>query len=141
MKESTIKQVKNTNNTAKMKNSELLNTQSNAEENNSSQFGDTNTELIQRWRVYNTPFTIIKNEQGWFVVMGEYRLTEIFETENELLDFTNITQTHFMTLNESDYTEENGDKDTFKYYKNTEFAFLTSVVSAMIDLTLKLKGE
>lgn len=121
-----------------MKNSELLATQSNVEENNSSNSGNKNTELIQRWRVYNTPFTVIHNEQGWFTVMGEYRLTELFENEDELLQFTGIKKQPDV---EEHFTEETGEYKTHKYYSAQDYAFLTSVISAMIDLTLKLKGD
>lgn len=52
----------------------------NAEETDRQQCGDV---LIERKNVQNTPFTLVKDDKGWFVTMGEYRLSDIFETEEE----------------------------------------------------------
>lgn len=47
--------------------------QSNVKENNNSK-----STLITRERINKTPFTVIGNEEtGYFIAMGDYRLTEI----------------------------------------------------------------
>lgn len=120
---------------------ELLHTQSSAGENNNSNSGNKeNTEIIKRWKVYNTPFNIIQTEQGWFTVMGDYRLTEVFEEEDELLKYTGISSREYFQEQPFEYIEDPENYATYKYYKEAEYAFLTSVISAIIDLTLKLKG-
>ncbi len=42
-----------------------------------------NTELVERIEVENTPFTIVKIDGEYFGTMGEYRLTEKFNTLEE----------------------------------------------------------
>ena len=70
--------------------------------------------------------------------MGEYRLTELFENEEDLLHHTGIKKRY---TSEENFIEEPEEYNTYKYYTTQDYAFLTSVISAMIDLTLKLKGE
>lgn len=58
---------------------ELLTTQENAE-NNPKQ----NSTLAEREQIQGTPFTLIKTqEQQWFMVMGDYRVTETTKTKEE----------------------------------------------------------
>lgn len=45
-----------------------------------------NKELITYKDVENTPFTIIKNENGHMGVIGEFRLTEYYKTEKECIE-------------------------------------------------------
>lgn len=41
-------------------------------------------ELIVREKIPNSPFTVVGNETvGYFITMGEYRLTEHFETTEQ----------------------------------------------------------
>lgn len=64
-----------TESTAQSTTSELLRTQMNAEENQPK--GEY---LIERIPHPGTPFIYIKDNEGWFITMGKYRLTE--KTEN-----------------------------------------------------------
>lgn len=47
---------------------------------------NSNSELIKRTEVENTPFTVITIENESFVTLGKYRLTEKFETEKEAIE-------------------------------------------------------
>jgi hypothetical protein len=40
-----------------------------------------NSELIKQTEIENTPFTLIEMENGKFISMGQYRLTEVHEPE------------------------------------------------------------
>lgn len=58
---------------------DILNTQTSAEE-----IHNDNSPLITHKKVEETPFYITgNNETGYFVRMGDYRLTEIHKTEEE----------------------------------------------------------
>lgn len=59
------------------KQSELLNTQLNADTNNKSTSGKT--ELIKRHHITNTPFVIIEIDEQWCITWGKYKLTEMQE--------------------------------------------------------------
>lgn len=41
--------------------------------------------LVKREDIENTPFTAIKDELGWFLVVGRYRVTEHSESKEELM--------------------------------------------------------
>lgn len=70
-------------NTTNKKQKDILNTQTNVEENQNKE----NSTLIVRERIPNTPFYIIRNlENQWFIVMGDHRITELKETKEEALD-------------------------------------------------------
>lgn len=43
-----------------------------------------NKELIQQTPVEDTPFTMVKYEDKYFLTMGKYRLTEPMENESEV---------------------------------------------------------
>lgn len=66
-----------------LKQAELLNTQSNAEENpNKSNF----SELIHRENIVNTPFQVVGNEEnGWIITIGRFKLTNNKPTKEEAL--------------------------------------------------------
>lgn len=50
------------------------------------------SELVQREQLKNTPFTMIGLENRWFGTMGEYRMTEEYESKEELEnELSNIT--------------------------------------------------
>lgn len=90
------------------KNTELLNTQTSAEETDKQNSG----ELITRWKVENTPFTMVwEDGKGWMLAMGEYRVTEYYKTDDEL---------------ETILKEKNWD-------------FLTTVIAIIIEQTNKIK--
>lgn len=40
-------------------------------------------ELIERHTIENTPFTVIRQDKEWYVLMGKYRLTEALKTKDE----------------------------------------------------------
>jgi len=43
-------------------------------------------QLVEYEQVPNTPFTIVKQNDKWFVTMGKYRLSEQLETKQEALE-------------------------------------------------------
>ena len=45
---------------------------------------DSNSEIIKRKDIKNSPFIIITVEKGSFGTMGKYRITEIYETPEEV---------------------------------------------------------
>lgn len=71
---------KSTNN----KQEELLNTQLNAEETHKE-----NSSLFDSEPVVNTPFTMVTTETGTFLTMGNYRITEPYQTKEEAKDQLN----------------------------------------------------
>lgn len=62
-----------------MKTTTLLDTQSNAEKNDNYKFS--------RKTIEESPFTMVGDDKGWFVAMGDNRITEYFEDELSLLDY------------------------------------------------------
>lgn len=64
-----------------MKSTELLNIQSNAEETDKQ---SSTSELVKRIDIEETPFQAVKLvDKGWFIALGQYRLTDYKETEEE----------------------------------------------------------
>lgn len=61
---------------------ELLQSQTNVEESQDNQ----NYPLIKREKVEGTPFHLVNaNEEGWFIALGKYRMTEVgYYTKSEL---------------------------------------------------------
>ncbi len=56
-------------------------------------------ELIERTEVEETPFVVITTEEGSFVGLGKYRVSEIFKNKEEALkDANNITWTKIIQL-------------------------------------------
>lgn len=86
-------------------------TGTNAENDNSS------NSLINRIPVDGTPFTIVEIEKGYFLALGNYRLTEVVEDENELYNLV-IAPTY----------EHNGHYD---------WNFLLTVVNAIVQASKK----
>lgn len=63
---------------------ELLKLQTSAEEN---QNNSNSTELLERERIENTPYTIIGNqEKGYFLAFGKYKVIENKPTKQEVRD-------------------------------------------------------
>lgn len=58
---------------------DTLNTQNNVEENPTRE----NSTLINYEKIPGTPFTIINQEEKWFIVMGDWRITESTLTREE----------------------------------------------------------
>lgn len=53
-------------------------------QNNANETHKANSPLITHTKIDNTPFTITGNEeQGYFVRMGDYRLTDLHKTPGE----------------------------------------------------------
>lgn len=52
---------------------------------------EKNTELLEYTEVKNTPFTIAKWENGYYVLMGKHRLTEKLDTKEEAEEDANRT--------------------------------------------------
>lgn len=68
-------------NTTSTKHGELLNTQSNVENN-----PNKNSTLIEQEKIEGTPFMAIKQNNQWFLTLGNYRLTEGTDTLEETED-------------------------------------------------------
>lgn len=66
-----------------LQNSELLQLQTNAQEQENSK---DSGKIIEREKVEGTPFELIKvDEKGWFLAMGKHRFTEPVENKEEIL--------------------------------------------------------
>lgn len=70
---------------------------------------DSSEKLIERERMENTPFVLIKEEEGYFLTLGQYKVTETKETREEIEEL--IT----------------GDK--------TNWEFLMTVIGTIIEIT------
>lgn len=44
---------------------------------------NSNSEMFESSQVEETPFTIIKHEEKYFGVLGNHRVTQLFETKEE----------------------------------------------------------
>lgn len=53
-------------------------------ENTSKQ--NSNSELVEKIEIEDTPFTAIRIEDVWFLTMGKYRLSEPMQTKKEVLE-------------------------------------------------------
>lgn len=42
-------------------------------------------QLVQQWQIENTPFMAIKMDGKFFISLGKYRITEPYETLEELI--------------------------------------------------------
>lgn len=62
---------------------ELFNTQENAEETLKEEL-NSKSQIIEREQLHGTPFWTIKTEQGWFLVMGEHRLSSVFQRKDQV---------------------------------------------------------
>lgn len=62
-------------------NSQSPNGQSNANEK------QNNSQLISHEELENTPFTITTDEEGSYLRLGNYRLTERLKTHDQVIDF------------------------------------------------------
>lgn len=48
---------------------------------------ENSSEIIEREQIENTPFWILKTEEGYFLVMGKYRLSETYPTQIHVLTY------------------------------------------------------
>jgi len=64
------------------KQADVLNTQNNTDDNHNKK----SDSLIERKQIEGTPFTMIKQENRYFLVMGDHRLTEPNPSEEETLN-------------------------------------------------------
>lgn len=61
--------------------------------------GDDPKQLTEYEQVKGTPFTAVKDNGKWYVLMGKYRLTESFETKTEAVkDAEEITYFRIMQV-------------------------------------------
>ena len=44
---------------------------------------EKNTKLVEFKQVKETPFTLAKQNEEWYILLGKYRLSEGYETEKE----------------------------------------------------------
>ena len=61
----------------KLQNTELLNTQTSAEQQDSK----LSSQLIERQKFDDNPFELVTTEEGTFIALGSYRLTEFMNIE------------------------------------------------------------
>lgn len=101
-----------------MKNTELLDTSQNVEntDNKNLNYKEENTQTVTREEVENTPFEIIGTEQGYFLAMGNNRLTEFHLTVEELLVKHDLVK---------DFEG--------KAFSQTNWNFLTTVIATIIN--------
>lgn len=109
-----------------MKATELLHTQSSVDENNNSNYGNKKETIIERWKFTNAPFTLIKEEPHWYVVMGDYRVSDTYQTSQEALQDFNA---EFVYHDDDEYVTS-----------KTNWGVLTNVISVIIEETLNLRG-
>lgn len=78
-------------NTTNAKHGELLNIQSNVENNPKE-----NSTLIEYEQIEGTPYKAVKTEEGWFLTIGNYKLTEPTKTLEETEEKLKTDQWHIM---------------------------------------------
>lgn len=61
----------------------ILNNTEKSGETNKQHKGNSSTELVEQIAVPNTPFTLNRIDQIWFVSMGKYRISEPLKTKDE----------------------------------------------------------
>lgn len=59
---------------------ESLNTQTSVEKLDNK---NSNSEMFESTQIEETPFTIIKHDEKYFGVLGNHRITQIFDTKEE----------------------------------------------------------
>lgn len=69
----------------KLEQSELLNTQTSADENQNKE-KSSNTQLLEREKVDKTPFYVTgNNDEGFIITLGKWRITEPKATKAEAI--------------------------------------------------------
>jgi hypothetical protein len=81
-----------------------------------------NTQIIERTEIEKTPFVLVTLEQGNFIALGNYRVSELYATKEEALEYINTITwdnlfnvvislfEHLKNINVSEITE----KTTYK---------------------------
>lgn len=67
----------------------IFNTQHSIEKTHNSNSINIPTEkqiIVEKENIKDTPFWLLKIEQGWFLAMGDNRLSEIYKTKKEALN-------------------------------------------------------
>lgn len=97
-----------------MENTEQLHMSGNAENTNNK--GLNSSELIQY--VEGTPFAVVESEEGFFVIMGKYRMSESFQKSSEAIkDAKRITWMRILQVigaTIENYEKEDKEKTTIK---------------------------
>lgn len=100
-------------------NQELLRSQNLSEEPHKQNSSD----LIERYEIEGTPFTLIKQEGKYFLTMGNYKITTPTDTEEEtlkklvteqyniILDMTTIVFDTIMKIRENGMNNNNNNKN------------------------------
>lgn len=57
-----------------------------------------NEELIHVEQIPNTPFSTVTVEEGTFIAIGRYRLTDYFETELDAVNFVHQTNNWYLMM-------------------------------------------
>lgn len=82
-----------------MKATEQLKESLNAGNPTKQNFGnEESTELREERRIENTPFTAVKLEEKWFLTMGKYRMTDTYESLEELMQEEQLHSTNWNLL-------------------------------------------
>lgn len=61
---------------------DILNTQENVDQDQNKE----NYSLIERHIIENSPFMAIRLEDNWFLVMGDHRITDDYNTKEEAVE-------------------------------------------------------
>lgn len=70
------------------KHGDLLDTQLNAENNHNKNSGEVITsKLLEREQEEGTPFTLVRSEEGYTILLGLYAITPTFKTKRQLAQF------------------------------------------------------
>ena len=52
---------------------------------------DKNSYLVEFVEIKGTPFTAVKENENWFVIMGKYKLRETFENKESAIEWSTIS--------------------------------------------------
>lgn len=51
-------------------------------------------QLLNKEEIPNTPFTLVKTQEGYFITMGKYRLSQAHKTKEKAIQDLTINQWH-----------------------------------------------
>lgn len=98
------------------KQEDILNSQNSTEETHNQ-----NSTLNEREKIEDTPFWVVKQEEKWFITLGEYRVSQIKESKDEALKTLEENKWDLVIhmviiisekLKEEDYRKNNVDKNS-----------------------------
>lgn len=77
-------------------------------------------QLVEYFPVDDTPFTVARNDQEWFVLMGKYRFTEALKTKKDAMrNARAITWTRILQVIQVMLEDNNNElKKQLEYYKS-----------------------